>query len=211
MLNLDQIRTAAPITVLDGTETFIINQSGITKGGFLSDLLEWIASAIDLGVDRITEAGAYASTMLGFVDLEDAQAELLPAEADLVTVLAGTVEDLRSYSPKTIADAIAAIVEDATDPIAPLEITTNTTLADTIQGRTVVCDGAAAVELTLESLALPLGTKFKVVNLAVDAVTVTPDVGVTLIDSTGSIVDLTLIQYASASFEYIAEDTWYID
>lgn len=210
MLNLDQIRTASPILALDGTETFIVNQSGVTKGGFLSDLLEWIAGAIEIGVDAITEAGPYAATILGFADLEDAQAELLPIEADTAAILAGTELELRSFAPKSIFDAITDVVENATDPIAPLEITTNTTLADTIQGRTVVCDGAAAVELTLESLALPLGTKFKVINLAVDDVTVTPDL-VTFIDSTGAIADLTLVQHASATFEYIALDTWYID
>lgn len=210
MINLDQIRTDNPITSLDGTETFIVNQGGDTKGGFLSDLLEWIASVIEIPVAQITEAGTYAATMLGFDDLEDAQATLLPAAADAAAIITGTSEDLASFTPKVISDAVLELLDDALIPVAPLDVDADATLTDNIIGRTVVCDGAAAVELTLEQLALPPGTKFKVINLAVDDVTVTPD-AVTLIDSTGTITDLTLTQYSSAIFEYIADDTWYID
>lgn len=210
MINFDQIRVDRPINPLDGTETFIVNQGGVTRGGFLSALLAWIQNTIEVSVDAISESGSYASTILGFDDLEDARATLLPDDGTAEEILTGTETEARIWSPDVLADAIDEIVTEAVAIPGPVLVNDDVTLDGGIARNLVKCNPTEAIVVTLPALALPEGTPFKIINLENFDVTVTP-ASVTLIDSTGPIVDLVLSQYDSANFTYIDEDTWFVE
>lgn len=201
--NYDQIRTRAPFTTLDGTETLTINQSGSTKGGFLSVLKTWVLEGLTLTRAAISDATAYGRTLMEMADADALKTEVLPAEATSLELEEGTVEDARMFTPNLIVDAIA----HHTAPKVPQFIEENTTIADSHLGAILVCDAPGAIALTVADLT---SGQFEVINLAVDAVSIEPDVDVVFMDSTGTITSKTVAQYAHVRVSFIGNSTWYI-
>ena len=195
--NYDQIRTESPFTVLDGTETVTLNQGGITKGGFLSIVRSWIANTIGTTFGR---------SVLNMANIAALQTAVLPATASDVDLETATEEDPRQMSPSLLAGAILyhAKVREA------LQIADNIVLDEGDLDRIIISDGVAAVEVELPAIAdIDTSYYFVLINLAEDAVTLTP-VGTTLIGTSGALVDVTIPQYGSIDALYLGSDTWYI-
>lgn len=201
--NYDQIRTRAPFTTLDGSETLTINQGGATKGGFLSVLKAWVLDSLTVTRAAISDATAYGRTLMGLADVAALKTEVLPAAATPIELEEGTVEDARMFTPNLIVDAIAF----HTAPKAPQFIEENTTISESHIGSILVCDAPAAIDVTVADLT---AGQFELINLAVDAVTIEPDVDVIFMDSTGTIVSKTVAQYAHVRVSFIGNSTWYI-
>lgn len=206
--NYDQIRTRSPLTSLDGTETFTVNQGGLTKGGFLSVLRDWIVSTIQVTRAQISDATAFGRSLLGLDD-KDALLEVLEIEpaaaiATSAELEAGTETGVRSLSPSLVVEAIA--FHTAKDPHF---VDADTTLTEANVGEVLVCDSDEAIEVTVPVLAITTG-KFQIINLALDAVTILPGSGVTLLDNTGNKTEIEVVQYAHVEFIYISDDTWYL-
>lgn len=147
--NYDQIRTSSPLSTLDGTETFTVNQSGVTKGGFLSLLKTFIKSgfvAADVtnststGRDVLTAANAAAGrTALG------AQATL--TVVDQATAEAGVSTTLLGWTSQRVRQAIAAYSDPKRLP--SLVVTASGTANNTYTNRTVIASASGAITIGL--------------------------------------------------------------
>lgn len=181
MKSFDDIRIEEPLGPLDGNETFVVNQGGVTRGGFLSVLRSWLQTTIQLTISNITDIS-----------------NVLPVAGTAAEIVAATETAARTFSPKTIADGVYQ---------TPIVITSATTLdAASCRRRTIVTDSATAFALTVPTLTLPLGVEFSVVNKGAGTVSVTPSTGVPINGSDSLPIDV--LQYEHVTFTYVATDTW---
>lgn len=210
--NFDQTRTRAPFTTVDGTETIVLNQGGLTKGGFLSVLRTWILDSLTVVRSQISDATAFGRDLLGLADataLNDLIVHptpyLPPVTATSEELELGTETDERMFTPSLIVEAIAF----HTAPKNPQAIEESIEITEDEVGGILVCDAADEIDITLpELIGLQRGA-IQVINLATDPVSIVTD-GTTLIDGTGTIVDKTVIQYEHAELIYLGDNTWYV-
>lgn len=180
--NFDQIRSRSPFTSVDGSETIVLNQNGVTKGGFLSVLREYILAGFD---------------PVPYVP---------PAQATDQELQLGAETDERMYSPRQIVETIAF----HTAPKEPHFINEDSEITEADLNTILVCDAGHEITLSLTDLPAIENGYFRVVNLAESAVTVTKPTGVTFVDTTGVITDKAVMQHSMLEFLFIGDSTWYV-
>lgn len=192
--DFDQIRTDSPFTSLDGTETIVLNQGAITKGGFLSVIREWIQSTIGTPFGRsLLQLGELS-------DLTDLTTLQTATEQEMQE---GTEEELRSVSPALITQAFENIVQRPNELIDD-----DAVLTDGHMRRLLVCDAAAPIEVDLFVPSSGMGY-FWLVNLSEDPVVIGTDT-LSILTPQGPEIEVTVPQYGFVNAVFLGSDTWYI-
>lgn len=192
--DFDQIRTDSPFSALDGTETIVLNQGAITKGGYLSVVREWIQSTIGTTFGR---------SLLQLDELTDLTNLTTPQTATQTEMEEGTEEELRSMSPALVSKAIENVVQRSNELVDD-----DVTLTDDHMRRLLVCDAPNAIEVDLAVPSTGAGF-FWLVNLSVEPVVIGSDT-LSILTPLGPELDVTIPQYGFVNAIYLGADTWYI-
>lgn len=207
--NIDQIRQRSPFTTVDGTESILLQQSGVTKAGFLSVIRTWILDTFQINRDQINDATEFGRDLLTLEDAVDLNLLIthppLPPSATQAEMDAGTETASRMYSPSILIDAIQSRVPL---PKIPQSIDVDTTLTNGEIGSVLVCDASQEITVTVPQLALTYGT-VQIINLAASPVSIEPD-NTTLIDGTGTIIEKSIVQYEHVELIFLGNNTWYV-
>lgn len=203
--NFDQTRARSPFTSVDGSETVVLHQDGVTKGGFLSVLRDWIVEGLQVVTDQISNATAFGRNLLQLDDRAALNGLIdFPSTASSGELEEGTQEEIRSLSPSLLVEAIAF----HTAPKNPQSIDSNHVISDDDVNSILVCDATSEIDITLPVIAGLQRGAIEIINLADTPVSIIPD-SVIIIDSTGATLELTVEQYAYQVLIYLGDDTWY--
>ena len=203
--NYDQIRVASPFSTLTGAETITLNQSGVTKGGFLSVIREWLQNTINLNMSRI-EATPFFRGLADLDDADELKTLVLPEVASQSTLDTGT-----STTPVLVTPLrLATMVDNRTAPKTVLVVTNTYTINAAALNRTIVCNRSSAFGVSLPLIAGVLTSdKFSMINRGAGKVTVTPTT-VTFLTKAGAASTIELDQNKSIDAQYIGSNIWYI-
>lgn len=192
--DFDNIRNESPFTSLVGDETIVLNQGGVTKGGFISVVREWVSNTI--GTD-------FGRSILGMADRD---ALLEQSTHDLATtqeMADGFEEDPRSMSPLLVRQAIDAVCRRPN-----LAVETGAQLGEEHLYRLLVCEADTAISLILPEDSGNEGFMY-VVNLGGEDVTI--DAGIsTLVGATGPISEIIVEPYGFVEIHSLGNATWYV-
>lgn len=220
--DFDAIRADNPITSLTGTETFVIQDSGITKGGFLSVLRDWVRTGFELTSTAISDASASGRAVLTGTAAEGRSA--LGAQAALSTVTdaeatTGTSTTVRGWSPAKVTIAIKAITDsissavDALKPKASAQYTANKTVDAAMLFRMNTVNSASAVEITLPltGTAFDTSSTLYILNVGAGTTTVKSASGATMVGKSITGNTTTLAQYDSLTVRCLGANAWFVE
>lgn len=107
----DQIRANQPLTALTGTEVFLAQVAGVTKGGLLSLIKTWVKDAFV--ANDISNASAVGKAVLTAADATAARTAVGAATAltsiNQTDAEAGISTTVQNFSAIRVAQAIAAL------------------------------------------------------------------------------------------------------
>lgn len=203
--NFDQTRQRSPFTSVDGSETIVLNQGGVTKGGFLSVIKDWILDTLTVTRSQIDDATGFGRDLLAVEDATELTSLVeFPAVATATELEEGTVQSLRMVTPQLVVGAINFHAGKV-----PFAIDANTIIDEDDLSSILVCDAIAAISITVPVMVGVQHGSLQVINLAPDPVSILTDSTI-LIDSTGTIVNKDIAQYEHVELIYLGDDTWYI-
>lgn len=220
--DFDAIRTDQPFTTLDGTETFVLQSGGVTKGGFMSVLRDWVRTGFQIASAAITDASASGKTVLTGTPAEGRGA--LQAQAALTTVsdaevAAGTGTTVRGYTPAKVTASIKVITDplqttiNALKPKPSSELTADKTVDAPMLFRMNTVNSATAVTITLPKTgtAFDTASTLTILNVAAGTVTVKSATGATMVGKSITGNTTTLAQYDSLKIQCIGTDAWFVE
>lgn len=208
MINFDQIRINYPFGSLTGTETFIAQQDGLTKGGFLSVLKEWMF--VDFVAAGITDATTVGKNILTAANADDVMTAIGLSEPSPANVVNQSETEYRFlWSPKDVHDAISS-----REVKVPVEITVTGDAALSWVGRKVIArHGATSITQTLpvteDPVTFTAGMEFTIINLGGSVVVVDGSDGI-IEDSVGTATSITIPVNEKAVFVCTADNTWFV-
>jgi hypothetical protein len=133
---ITQITTDTPLGALVGSENFVADQGGTTKGGTLNMLSDWILGKVDS--TKISDATATGKALLTAVSASSALITLGAQTA----LSAGATSDIVTGSSTTNVTFTPKVVHDAIVALAPV-----TGLVKSVNGNNP--DGSGNVTLTI--------------------------------------------------------------
>lgn len=151
---IDQIATDHPVTSVDGTELFLVSKSGITSGGALTVIKDWILSLIPsasaLTAGLMSSAHFTKVNTLATVASSGSYSDLSGTPANATTSVAG----LMSSADKTKLDGVATGANNYVLPTA-----TELVIGGVLQGEAVAdVAGSGDVENKINELLATLRT-----------------------------------------------------
>lgn len=205
----DQLRTDHPITTLDGTETFVVQKLGITGGGFLSVLRDWILNSVN--ALAITDSTSVGRAVLTAVDAAAARTAISAQQA-LATVSqvdaeAGTSTTVYNWSPERVRQAIEAAPKATVKVVDPGNITATSSYAN----RTTVIDSSTAIDFVLPSSGTEFGSKdtIRLINLGTGTVTVTGGASL-IVSGTGVETEFDLATNKMVTLYNLTGNEWFL-
>lgn len=206
---LDQLRADHPITSLDGTETFVVQKLGVTGGGFLSVLREWVLASVN--ALAITDSTAVGRDVLTATDAAAARTAI-SAQQELTTVSqvdaeAGTSSVEHNWTPERVRQAIDAVPKATVEVVDPGNIAPTASYAN----RTTVIKSSTAIDFTLPSSGTEFGPKDSIRLINLGAATVTITGGVKLyVSGTGVETEFDLVTNKMVTLYNLAGNEWFL-
>lgn len=114
--SFDQIRSDQPLASIDGSEVFLVQKAGVTKGGLLSALKTWVLTAFS--INNVNDATAVGKAVVVATDAAAARVAIGAGAAltgiNQADAEAGTATTLQNFSALRVAQAIRATVSTPT-------------------------------------------------------------------------------------------------
>lgn len=222
--NYDQIRTRSPISTLTGSETFLVQDAGVTKGGFVSIIRAYVLNGLEVLSDAISDATDVGKALLKATDKAAARSAIdaSPIYSTVTQTEAetGTATTVRNWTAQRVSQAATAVANALFKKTAPASNAAAFTLTPAMnKNQFVQYTGATAVVVTLPAT----GTDFTadmdpilVLNNASANVSITLKATspVTLIckDSAATTAgEVPLTRYSSARVRMVSANKWLVE
>ncbi|QFR56730.1 hypothetical protein CPT_Mendera_204 [Stenotrophomonas phage Mendera] len=220
----DQIRARSPIDTLQGTELILVQDGGVTKGGFVSILKSYVLNGFTILADAISDATSVGKSLLKATDQAAARSAIgaAPVYTTVTQTEAeeGTATTVRSWTAQRVRQASEAAANALFKKGGPQSKTAAFPLdASMVKSQFVQYTGATAINVTLPATGTTFSTDMDpilVLNNASAAVNVTLKATspVTLICKDASAVtagEVVLPRYNSARVRMVSADKWLVE
>lgn len=203
LINLDQLNTRNPITVLTGAEIVPAQKSGITGGLLLSTLKSWVKSAFV--ANDISNATTIGKSVLTSANLADVKSLLeIPNSSSIgrSVLTAANLADVKSLLE----------IPTLPTPLTPFSIGTSLTLTATHVNRKVILT-ASGITLTTNSAVKTLTDTLFIINPTAGSVTLNAGAGedFIVVGSSTPVTTYTIVTASALRATLLDTNTWFIE